>query len=156
MKSKIKFFVLVITFVIFLSACGNDTDKFLQGTWKSDTGDKQTITFDEDKMTREVDRFKYTVKYKIQDVAEDIIYIKADVPDNKNKKQIFRFQKEKDTLLFIDTWGEENGEEVEVTYTDMEYEKFEKVSGNSGIPNWVYIIGFIILIGLYMGWKKSD
>ncbi|MCD8888782.1 hypothetical protein K2V59_04455 [Staphylococcus arlettae] len=156
MKNKFKLSVLIIAFIVFLSACGNDTDKFLQGTWKSDKGDKRTITFDKDKMTHEVNGFKYTVKYKIQDVAEDIIYIEADVSDNKNKKQIFRFQKEKDTLLFIDNWGEENGEEVEVTYIDMEYEKLEKVSGNSGIPNWVYIIGFIILVGIYMGWKNTD
>jgi hypothetical protein len=156
-KRKIKFSVLVITFIIFLSACGKDTDKFLQGTWESKGNPEHTISFDDDKITRSMEGMESTLKYRIQDVREDIIYIESEPSKETSNSIIYRFQKEGDNLIFLDYWFiDSNGEEISDSTTDMQYEEFEKVSGNSGIPNWVYIIGFIILIGLYTGWKKSE
>lgn len=157
MKNKFKLSVLIITFIIFLSACGNDTDKFLQGTWESKGNPEDTISFDDNKFTRSLEGMESTLKYRIQDVREDIIYIESEPSKETSNSIIYRFQKEGDNLIFLDYWFiDSNGEEISDSTIDMQYEEFEKVSGNSGILNWVYIIGFIILVGLYTGWKKSE
>lgn len=157
MKNKIKLSVLIITFIIFLSACGKDTDKFLQGTWESKENPEHTISFDNKKFTRNLEGMKSTLKYKIKDVNEDIIYIESEPSKETNNSIIYRFQKEDENLIFLDYWFiDSTGEEISESTTDMQYEEFEKESGGSGIPNWVYIVGFIILIGIYMGWRKSE
>ncbi|MDW4248206.1 hypothetical protein QI139_08095 [Staphylococcus saprophyticus] len=157
MKNKFKLSVLIIAFIVFLSACGNDTDKFLQGTWKSKENSEHTLSFDNDKFTRNLEGMESTLKYKIKDVSEDIIYIESEPSKETNNSAVYRFQKEDENLIFLDYWFIDSiGEEIPGSTTDMQYEEFEKESGGSGIPNWVYIVGFIILVGIYMGWKNTD
>ncbi|EJX17094.1 hypothetical protein SOJ_25430 [Staphylococcus sp. OJ82] len=148
---------LIISVIIFLYACGNDTDKFLQGTWESQEESNYTITFDDGEITIKHDIFKYTLKYEIQDVSENIIYIEAEPPGDSKNSPVYRFQKEGEKLVFIDYWAvDPNGEELQGSTVDMKYKEFEKSSGSSGIPNWLYVAGFITLVGIYTWWKSSD
>lgn len=156
MKNKFKLSVLIIAFIVFLSACGNDTDEFLQGTWESKETPDFLITFDDGEYTMSKDGESDTHDYKIRDVMEDIIYIEVSgFP--QDVVLVDRFQKDGDNLLFLDSSAElSNGEDLPGFDVDGQYEEFEKESGGSGIPNWVYIVGFIILVGIYMGWKNTD
>ena len=155
MKNKFKLTVLIITFIIFLSACGKDTDKFLQGTWESKETPDYSITFDDGDFTMSKGDESKSYDYKIRDVMEDIIYIEVSGYPH-GVVTVDRYQKDGDKLLYLDSSAELNGEHLPGFDVDGQYEELEKVSGGSGVPNWVYIIGFIILIGLYTGWKKSD
>lgn len=157
MKNKFKLSVLIIAFIVFLSACGNDTDKFLQGTWESKENPEHTISFDGDELTRDNGSYKFKKKYEIQDAIEDIIYIETEPTKETKNSTLYRFQKEGENLLFLDYWVlDSNGEEIPGSTTDMQYEELEKVSSGGDTPKWLYVVGFIFIVGMYLRWRRSN
>lgn len=157
MKNNLKIPFLIISVIIFLYACGSDTDKFLKGTWESKEKPEHTITFDGDELTRDNGSYKFDKKYEIQDAIEDIIYIETEPSKETKNSTVYRFQKEGEKLLFLDYWVlDSSGEEIPGSTTDMQYEELEKVSGGGGTPKWVYVVGFIFIVGMYFRWRRSN